>query len=316
MERAMRVRIRLVAAAALFVASPAAAQVPNIGLSLFSPGARANAMGRAFIGVADDASAAITNPSGLVNLTRPQVYAELKSTDFEGLFAGAARERINSLSFLGASGPIGERGAVAGTMHEFLNYRDGDDKVRGVSYVASLAMSTSDRLSVGATIGVDVFTSSFEEAAYAPSFAGGLLWKASTQVSVGVAGAIGKEYFEPKRVPSRLGGGVSMRPSDRLLVAADALWIDASDPDVGSTDIVQTNFGAEFLVATGTNGLLLRGGGFFTPKKGTGGDEEFFRDAPEAAGTVGLGVTVGRRFQADLAFISTGDLILSGAFRF
>ena len=101
----MRVRIRLVAAAALFVASPAAAQVPNIGLSLFSPGARANAMGRAFIGVADDASAAITNPSGLVNLTRPQVYVEFKSTDFEGLFAGAARERINSLSFLGAGIP-------------------------------------------------------------------------------------------------------------------------------------------------------------------------------------------------------------------
>jgi hypothetical protein len=273
-------------------------------------------MGRAFIGVADDASAAITNPSGLVNLTRPQVYVEFKSTDFEGLFAGAARERINSLSFLSASGPIGDRGAVAGVMHEFLNYRDGDDKVRGVTYAASIAMSTSDRLSVGATVGVDVFTSSFEEAAYAPSFAGGLLWRATSQVSVGVAGAVGKEYFEPKRVPSRLGGGVSVRPVQRVLVAVDTLWIDASDPDVGSTDIVQTNLGAEFLVVPGTNRVFLRGGGFFTPKKGTGGDEEFFRDAPEAAGTVGFGVAVGRLFQVDLAFISTGDLIVSGAFRF
>ena len=36
--------------------------------------------GAAFVGVADDASTAITNPAGLMFLTRPQVYFEFKSS--------------------------------------------------------------------------------------------------------------------------------------------------------------------------------------------------------------------------------------------
>ena len=37
-------------------------------LNFSNPGARAQAMGGAFIAVADDASAAVTNPAGLANL--------------------------------------------------------------------------------------------------------------------------------------------------------------------------------------------------------------------------------------------------------
>ena len=43
-----------------------------------NPGARANAMGGAFIGLADDATAAYTNPAGLSVLTKPEVAAEFK----------------------------------------------------------------------------------------------------------------------------------------------------------------------------------------------------------------------------------------------
>src|SRR5262249_59716158 len=62
-----------------------------------TPGARANGMGRTFIGIADDGTAPISNPAGLMSLTRPQVYGEFKSTDLkvdrlagvESLFTGA-----------------------------------------------------------------------------------------------------------------------------------------------------------------------------------------------------------------------------------
>jgi len=45
-----------------------------------NPGARANAMGGAFIAVADDATAAYTNPAGLTILTEPEVSIEFKYT--------------------------------------------------------------------------------------------------------------------------------------------------------------------------------------------------------------------------------------------
>src|SRR5438094_4826354 len=47
-------------------------------LNFSNPGARAQAMGGAFIAVADDASSAVTNPAGLANLTRQQAYFEYK----------------------------------------------------------------------------------------------------------------------------------------------------------------------------------------------------------------------------------------------
>src|SRR2546428_10004454 len=47
-----------------------------------NPGARALGMGGAFIGVADDATAAVTNPAGLVILQRPELSGEVKFTRF------------------------------------------------------------------------------------------------------------------------------------------------------------------------------------------------------------------------------------------
>lgn len=46
------------------------------------PGARANAMGGAFIGLADDATAAYTNPAGLTILTQPEISFEYKCGEY------------------------------------------------------------------------------------------------------------------------------------------------------------------------------------------------------------------------------------------
>src|SRR4051812_39135190 len=64
--------------------------IPPLDWSFSSPGARAGAMGGAFIGVADDASSTFTNPAGLTNLTRPQVYLEYNNTEIVADRLGAA----------------------------------------------------------------------------------------------------------------------------------------------------------------------------------------------------------------------------------
>ncbi len=46
-----------------------------------NPGARANAMGGAFIGLADDATAAYANPAGLTILDKPELSLEYKASD-------------------------------------------------------------------------------------------------------------------------------------------------------------------------------------------------------------------------------------------
>lgn len=57
----------------------------NFNFRFNNPGARANGMGGAFIGLADDASAAYTNPAGLTILNRPEISIEYKRTDYENI---------------------------------------------------------------------------------------------------------------------------------------------------------------------------------------------------------------------------------------
>jgi long-subunit fatty acid transport protein len=80
---------RVLIAAVLFSAGSAHAQsaAPEVGFSsipfqFFPPGARSLAMGATFIGVADDATAAASNPAGLIILTKPEVSFHGRVTHF------------------------------------------------------------------------------------------------------------------------------------------------------------------------------------------------------------------------------------------
>ncbi|MBI2214534.1 MAG: outer membrane protein transport protein [Acidobacteria bacterium] len=82
-----------VAAIALAFAVPLVAQNTDIealsGLQFdfANPGARALGMGGAFVAIADDASAAESNPAGLTVLREPEVSLELRKTTMSQLFA-------------------------------------------------------------------------------------------------------------------------------------------------------------------------------------------------------------------------------------
>jgi long-chain fatty acid transport protein len=65
--------------------------------NLNNPGARALGMGGAFLAVADDATAAVTNPAGLPILQRPEISAEVKFTQYTntiGAFTNTPQEGL------------------------------------------------------------------------------------------------------------------------------------------------------------------------------------------------------------------------------
>ncbi len=89
MKRAFPV---LVLAVVSLLALPAHAQLnppdaeiapPPVQYNFAPPGARSLAMGAAFIGLADDATASESNPAGLTILTRPEFSAHFRYTEFE-----------------------------------------------------------------------------------------------------------------------------------------------------------------------------------------------------------------------------------------
>jgi len=177
--------------AAMALSTAAAAQTNDetfqtMQWSFSTPGARAIGMGKTFIGKADDASAAVTNPAGLMSLTRPQVYGEFKATTVNSERLSAAdslithqptttTNDINSFSFVSISVPIKSRLAVGFSVHRFLDYVEtyslaarsipnntnaffpvtGTVKFGANSFGASVAFMVTNSFRVGATVAAD-----------------------------------------------------------------------------------------------------------------------------------------------------------------
>ena len=108
-----------------------------------NPGARSLGMGGAFIGLADDSTAAYTNPAGLAQLTRKEFSAEVRYSAFTtesvrrgrfmdaptgygldtvaGLDTQETDEEITNLSFISFALPF-ERATLAFYRHELVNF--------------------------------------------------------------------------------------------------------------------------------------------------------------------------------------------------
>jgi long-chain fatty acid transport protein len=87
-------RLAIVSVGVCLFAHPAAAQsslqVP-IQFDFLNPSARSIALGSAFVGLADDATAALVNPAGLIQLTRKEVSVEGRFRRFEQPFLAGGR---------------------------------------------------------------------------------------------------------------------------------------------------------------------------------------------------------------------------------
>lgn len=112
----------------------------GIHLNLSQPGARSLGMGGAFIGLADDSTAAYTNPAGLANLSAGEISIEARSWDFttrytddgevelrngtfdgSELIEGESTTSTSGLSFAAVTYPRG-RWVFALYYHQLANY--------------------------------------------------------------------------------------------------------------------------------------------------------------------------------------------------
>jgi long-chain fatty acid transport protein len=176
-------------------------QTLNFSFRFNNPGARANGMGGAFIAVADDASAAYTNPAGLTVLTRPEVALEVKSTQtttpvrqpisFSGAtqtYSVSKEDETNTVydaSFVSFSYPM-ERANITVFRHQLVNSSLDYDmnilygnspgtpqqvnaKLKVATYGISYAHKVGDSLSLGMTVGFNQFDFDSTTVTYAGS---------------------------------------------------------------------------------------------------------------------------------------------------
>jgi long-subunit fatty acid transport protein len=163
-----------------------AGELPNtegmsgLQFNFSAPGARSLAMGGAFLGRADDSTAAFANPAGLSNLFSPEIAAEYRFNSFDtsytsgGTYPSADRstasDNANNLSYLSFVYPM-EKLVFAFYRQEFMDFSSkfnteqvdlGDDffafptdnkvDVNIVNYGFSTAFRVSERVSLGASI--------------------------------------------------------------------------------------------------------------------------------------------------------------------
>lgn len=98
-------------AASLLVPGVASAQVTAqfpLQFDFLTPGARSMALGSAFIGLADDATAAVANPAGLLTLTRPEVSFEGRYRRVENpfLLGGRLSGAVTNVGLDTVTGPV------------------------------------------------------------------------------------------------------------------------------------------------------------------------------------------------------------------
>ena len=160
--------ILLAAAGASAQDSPLSMPRPSntVHYSFSNPGARSLGMGGAFVALADDATAAFSNPSGLVQLTKPEVSIEgrywsyttpytaggrvsgepigLPIDTVDGLIRSESNEDLSGISFLSFVYPK-NKWSLAFYRHQLVNFR-ASTEVNGLFGELDLLGFTFDRL--------------------------------------------------------------------------------------------------------------------------------------------------------------------------
>lgn len=154
-----------------FAVTAAQAQVrqPN-PFNFNPPGARSTAMGGAFVGLADDATAAATNPAGLTILLYPEVSFEFKTLEYTWDYYDAkVTDQVNAPSFASVVFPLGNL-RFAAFRNEIVHLKahgtfewedeagpvrvDWLNTVKVQNYGAAFAIAASPKFSLGAAGGV------------------------------------------------------------------------------------------------------------------------------------------------------------------
>lgn len=210
----------------------------------FGASARSLAMGHAFTGVADDASAIYWNPSGLVQLKRRDavlMYSALEQdTKFSALSYSQPTLRLGTFGFGMVSlesGSFDKRSATG--------QKVGSSDIRETGFLLSHGFSLSSRLALGSTVKVvrqkmDVYSDT------GFGLDAGLLWKLGSKWQTGAAvtnlvAPSMKLRSETEKYPQDLKLGAQWMASSKLLFALDL--------DQVQNGLTKINLGTQWIVA-------------------------------------------------------------------
>jgi len=308
---------------------------------IVNPGARSLGLGGAFVAVADDATAAWANPSGLMQLVRPEISVEGRSwtEDREG-----AATNQSSLGFLSFVLPR-EKWSIAiyGQTLSSLEFPDGwtsqiDDLVSLSGLViANAGLSGAVRLSESVSIGfgITAFAGSFTEGNFNPDdtdplwdgdgpveagATAGVLWTLDDAWTLGASFRSGADFtFESGGqavIPDILAAGARWRSSGRqAILAAEVEQLSGID------DRTRIHLGGEWVFLKAKPLIGLRAGVWHDPRGGavSSTPEGGITDA-EAVFHTAAGVGFAwRKFQLDLGIDHsdrTTIFALSGIYTF
>ena len=231
----------------------------SIPFNLANPGARSMGLGGAFIGSADDATAAYTNPAGLTQLVTPEVSAEARHTEYSlpyvnggsatvnpfsaaGIHTSDANSSVNNLSFLSVVFPH-DRWSFAGYRDELVNFNT--DFRSGLTGEVIPGVGTAFPVSAHANLKIVDY-----------GFAAA--WKAADNVSLGA----GLSYYDFKidtRIDRLNYSGANTLPDIGVGTPVNRQNQFGNDNDVG------INLGARFVFNSALSaGLTYRRGPEFT----------------------------------------------------
>jgi long-subunit fatty acid transport protein len=364
---------------------PTQARTIPIQFQFAPPGARALAMGATFIAIADDATAAESNPAGLTILTKPEISAHLRLTRFEDEYPNPLldtvqlqtfSQRVFSPAYFSFVYPF-KNAAVsvyyqqATHFENSLSFADVDpDGAYTTTQTTtadllfdnvglSVAFKATPKLSIGASVrssrlqldrtgdvlayrdflGDRIDASGIiDDSGREVTFNAGVLVNPNGKVSAGGFYSYGGRYdlgrvvqatasgplvdilfpgefpIGPEtvnlryEVPSRFGGGVAFRPTDRWVLSAEVVRLDysvlspsredvADEPEslTAIKDGTEVHFGTEYTFLSGRTPFSVRAGVFTDP------DHDGLRrvDTDQVHFTFGSGFVIGGRFQVD-----------------
>jgi hypothetical protein len=217
-------------------------------------GARALAMGGAFVAVCDDATAMVWNPAGLAQLDDTRIAG--MSTDLYGLgithqFVGATTSFANLGIGLGweRSSIDGQSVEAGGTLGESFTWVEN-------AIIGSLATNVMDVAMVGANVKYYMANSGLGDAASGFGFDLGLL------VSLGDMFVIGVNAIDLAGSTVEWDSGATdvisgLYKAGLAMKLADDKFVLAADVDFDGTNLGDTHVGMEFQVI---DELALRGG--------------------------------------------------------
>ena len=289
---------------------------------IVAPGARSLGLGGAFVAVADDATAAWANPSGLMQLVRPEITLEGRSwsEDREGVASNQS-----SLGFLSFVLPR-QKWSIAFYVQtlsslefptQWTNNGGEVDPLSGLivgNFGVSAALRLSDAVSIG--LGLTAFAGVFTEGDFNPdsvepfldddaqSDAGataGVLWNLTDAWALGASYRSGADFtFERggrATIPDILAGGARWKSTGgSATIAAEVEYLS------GLENRTRLHLGGEWVFLKAKPLIGLRAGVWYDPKgtlATTGPDDDFFEAGSVVHYSGGIGFAW-KKFQLDL----------------